>query len=81
MENLTLRGLMAIPSPNVSAKQQVQSLQKLTALFEHYQGQRPLFDTLSVGMSNDMTAAIENGSTMVRIGTAIFGARSTPSQD
>ena len=81
MENLTLRGLMAIPSPNVSAEQQVQSLQKLTALFEHYQGQRPLFDTLSVGMSNDMTAAIENGSTMVRIGTAIFGARSTPSQD
>lgn len=76
LTRLNLRGLMAIPSPHLDADQQMGSLKRLRALFEQYQIGRPQFDTLSVGMSSDTTAAIENGSTMVRIGTAIFGARS-----
>lgn len=75
LPNLTLRGLMAIPKANNDDKAQQQSLQKLRNAFLHYQSQLPCFDTLSVGMSNDMNTAIEHGSTMVRIGTAIFGAR------
>ncbi len=44
-------------------------------LFKELQAQYPTVDTLSMGMSNDLDIAIANGSTMVRIGTAIFGAR------
>ena len=70
-EHLVLRGLMAIPEKNSSA----QSFEQMQALFLQYQAQYPTLDTLSMGMSGDMTAAINSGSTMVRVGTAIFGSR------
>lgn len=69
--NLTFRGLMAIP-----AKTDVeQSFKKMKQLFEQVKVLSPTADTLSMGMSGDMSVAIANGSTMVRVGTAIFGAR------
>lgn len=75
LPHLKLRGLMAIPAPeNNPAKQRIalSAMQQLfTELQHHFEG----IDTLSMGMSDDLTAAIECGSTMVRIGTAIFGAR------
>lgn len=74
-ERLTLRGLMAIPKANPSAEQQHKSLAKLKELFDHYHTSLSNFDTLSVGMSSDMAEAIQHGSTMVRVGTAIFGKR------
>lgn len=75
LPNLTLRGLMAIPAPDVSDAQQRQTLSTLKQTFDRLAVNRSQFDTLSVGMSNDMQLAIAHGSTMVRIGTAIFGAR------
>ena len=75
-ERLSLRGLMAIPNANPSEKQQRETLSKLKELYDHYHTSLSNFDTLSVGMSSDMTEAIKHGSTMVRIGTAIFGKRS-----
>lgn len=75
MDNLVLRGLMAIPKADVSEQHQQQTLTQLHDLFEHYRTKLSNFDTLSVGMSGDTEAAIANGSTMVRIGSAIFGAR------
>lgn len=74
-EKLCLRGIMAIPKANPSEKEQAHTLGKLKELYDHYHKSLANFDTLSVGMSSDMNAAIKNGSTMVRIGTAIFGKR------
>ena len=76
MPNLRLRGLMAIPAANVSESQQRDTLGQLHALYAQLQTTTEGIDTLSVGMSNDMALAIAHGSTMVRIGTAIFGSRS-----
>jgi len=72
---LRLRGLMAIPKANPRSHQQQETLQKLKQLFDLYHTKVSGFDTLSVGMSGDMQEAILHGSTMVRIGTAIFGSR------
>ena len=74
-EKLCLRGIMAIPKANPSEEEQHHTLGKLKELYDHYHKSLANFDTLSVGMSSDMNAAIKNGSTMVRIGTAIFGKR------
>ncbi|WP_269520838.1 YggS family pyridoxal phosphate-dependent enzyme [Alteromonas sp. BMJM2] len=74
-EKLCLRGIMAIPKANPSEEEQHHTLGKLKELYDHYHKSLTNFDTLSVGMSSDMNAAIKNGSTMVRIGTAIFGKR------
>lgn len=75
LPRLRLRGLMAIPAPEQSYARQLAVGQRmadaLASLKKHY----PSVDTLSLGMSDDMDAAIAAGSTMVRIGTAIFGAR------
>jgi pyridoxal phosphate enzyme (YggS family) len=74
LPNLQLRGLMAIPEPGVGST----SLKELHTLFETIQSKLGLykhFDTLSMGMSDDLELAIGSGSTMVRIGTAIFGKR------
>jgi len=69
LPRLKLRGLMAIPEPGAG----VERYRALKALFDEL---APLgVDTLSVGMSEDMDLAIAEGSTMVRVGTAIFGAR------
>ncbi|WGE76619.1 YggS family pyridoxal phosphate-dependent enzyme [Actinobacillus equuli subsp. haemolyticus] len=75
LPNLRLRGLMAIPKPESEAEQQKIALRKMQQLFDRLQVEFEGIDTLSMGMSDDMQSAIECGSTMVRIGTAIFGAR------
>ncbi|MEH6344573.1 MAG: YggS family pyridoxal phosphate-dependent enzyme [Bermanella sp.] len=74
MGNLTLRGLMCIPAPldESALKNEFRLMhQAFLELNKHY----PQVDTLSMGMSADLNTAIECGSTMVRIGSAIFGAR------
>ena len=72
-ERLQLRGLMIIPS-----KANTDAFARTKQLFEDIKIEHPelqKWDTLSMGMSDDMSAAIANGSTMVRVGTAIFGSR------
>ncbi len=76
LPRLKLRGLMAIPKPESEPEQQKIALDQMNELFLQLQSQFEGIDTLSMGMSDDMPSAIECGSTMVRIGTAIFGARS-----
>ena len=77
-DNLVLRGLMIIPSKTDDIEQQRLSFRKAHTLFQHLATQYPSIDTLSMGMSNDMALAIAEGSTMVRIGSALFGRRATP---
>lgn len=77
LPHLKLRGLMSIPDP-VSENDLQRAHQQLKALFEEIKADHPtpeIFDTLSMGMTNDLELAISEGSTMVRIGTALFGAR------
>lgn len=74
---LQLRGFMAIPKANPTVEQQTKTLHTLAELFVQYRTSLSNFDTLSVGMSSDMHQAIKYGSTMVRVGTAIFGKRDT----
>ena len=75
LPKLTLRGLMAIPAPTPEVPQQRRAFAQVRGLFEALQQQGLRLDTLSMGMSDDMEAAIAEGATIVRIGTAIFGAR------
>ncbi|MHA6672872.1 YggS family pyridoxal phosphate-dependent enzyme [Enterobacter mori] len=75
LPRLTLRGLMAIPAPESSYERQFAVAQQMAVAFEALKTCYETVDTLSLGMSDDMEAAIAAGSTMVRIGTAIFGAR------
>lgn len=75
--NLQLRGLMAIPKANATPAEQDDSFPQLQQAFVALQADYPSVDTLSLGMSNDLSKAIAHGSTMVRIGTALFGARDT----
>ncbi|CAI0980167.1 Uncharacterised protein [Serratia grimesii] len=75
LPNLRLRGLMAIPAPQEDYQNQLAVFSQMRDAFQALQQQYPQVDTLSMGMTDDMTAAIAAGSTMVRIGTAIFGAR------
>lgn len=77
LPNLTLRGLMSIPANVSDYRSQLSAFKQLSDLKETLSKRFPeqQIDTLSMGMSGDMEAAIEAGSTMVRIGTAIFGAR------
>lgn len=79
LNNLQLRGLMIIPTHSDDIKQQQQSFQQAKMLFRQLAEIYPAVDTLSMGMSDDMAVAIAEGSTMVRIGTAIFGPRLTSS--
>jgi PLP dependent protein len=72
LPNLELRGLMAIPEPGAG----VDRYRELKQFYEKLQGEFR-FDTLSVGMSGDLETAIAEGATLVRIGTAIFGARNS----
>ncbi len=75
LPRLKLRGLMAIPSSTDDFEQQSITFKKMSELLQQLQQLGFEADTLSMGMSNDYEAAIACGSTMVRIGTAIFGAR------
>ena len=77
LPKLRLRGLMSIPDP-VSDEDLKRSHQLLRSLFAELKQAHPapeIFDTLSMGMTNDLELAVTEGSTMVRIGTALFGAR------
>lgn len=75
LPNLTLRGLMAIPAPTDEPEQQRAPFRRLRELRDDLITQGYELDTLSMGMTGDLEAAILEGSTMVRIGTALFGAR------
>ena len=76
LPNLRLRGLMAIPEPTDDVAAQRAAFARLRELRDGL----PLpLDTLSMGMSHDLDAAIAEGATWVRIGTALFGARDYPS--
>jgi len=79
LEYLSLRGLMVLPSKTDDAGLQRIAFQKSHQLFEQLKLIYPSVDTLSMGMSDDMESAIAEGSTMVRIGTALFGKRTTRS--
>jgi pyridoxal phosphate enzyme (YggS family) len=75
LPRLKLRGLMAIPAPSVSFEEQRAAFRQVVALQQQLIEQGIALDTLSMGMSGDMEAAIAEGATIVRIGTAIFGQR------
>jgi pyridoxal phosphate enzyme (YggS family) len=75
LPRLRLRGLMAIPEPAPDFEAQRALFLRAAAVFEEMRGAGLEVDTLSLGMSADLEAAIAAGSTMVRIGTAIFGGR------
>ena len=75
MERLTLRGIMAIPAPQTDVNAQRKVFRRLHTLYQQIRSNHPTVDTLSMGMTADMEAAISEGATMVRIGTAIFGQR------
>lgn len=77
LPNLTLRGLMTIPKASQSAQELVNTYQHMHQLFVNLQHSFETVDTLSMGMSADIEPAVLNGSTMVRVGTAIFGPRNT----
>lgn len=75
LPHLKLRGLMAIPAPETDYDRQLAVCQRMAKAYNALKQHYPDIDTLSLGMTDDMDAAIAAGSTMVRIGTAIFGAR------
>ena len=78
LPRLQLRGLMGLPQADQSEADTLQSFQALATLFHKIQHLDSQIDTLSMGMSNDMELAIRAGSNMIRIGTALFGARQYP---
>ncbi|MBR9867633.1 MAG: YggS family pyridoxal phosphate-dependent enzyme [Oceanospirillales bacterium] len=82
LKNIRLRGLMAIPASNDDPEQQRKPFAQMNDLLKSLQQQLPdqPLDTLSMGMSDDMDAAILEGATIVRIGTALFGPRDYSSQ-
>ncbi len=75
MPNLTLRGIMAIPENTPDLERLKSQFKQLRSLYLSLQDQYKQIDTLSMGMTGDLELAIEQGSNMVRIGTAIFGSR------
>lgn len=81
LPHLALRGLMSIPEPTTDPSLELQIHQRTRALFDTLgqslkaQGLAPSWDTLSMGMTADLESAILAGSTLVRVGTAIFGRR------
>lgn len=76
LPGLRLRGIMSIPEPAPDFASALEVHQRSHALYESLKAQGFDLDTLSLGMSADLEAAIHAGSTMVRVGSAIFGARS-----
>ena len=75
LPNLKLRGLMAVPAPSDDVATQRLNFAQLREWRDQINQQGLQLDTLSMGMSHDFAAAIAEGATMVRIGTAIFGTR------
>ncbi|HEY9066980.1 MAG TPA: YggS family pyridoxal phosphate-dependent enzyme [Burkholderiaceae bacterium] len=75
LPGLRLRGLMAIPEPAADFERQREPHRALRKLYESLRSTGLALDTLSIGMSADLEAAIVEGATIVRVGTALFGAR------
>lgn len=75
LPGIRLRGLMTIPAPRDSSVEQRQAFARIAAAMDDLRQRGIDCDTLSMGMTHDMAAAIAEGSTLVRIGTAIFGER------
>ena len=75
LPGLALRGLMAIPVPHEDPQARRPAFRAMAALFEALAARHPGVDTLSMGMSDDFPVAVAEGATLVRIGTALFGAR------
>ncbi len=75
LPRLVLRGLMTIPEPTRDAGLQRRRFATLASLLAELRDEGLAIDTLSMGMSDDLESAVEEGSTMVRVGTAIFGPR------
>ena len=75
LPNLKLRGLMAIPAPSDTEEGKKAPLREMFSLYTQLKDMGFDIDTLSMGMSSDMKEAVECGSTMVRVGSAIFGPR------
>jgi pyridoxal phosphate enzyme (YggS family) len=72
---LRLRGVMVIPTPHADVEARRPAFRRARQLFEAMTARHPHVDTLSMGMSDDLEIAVAEGATMVRIGTALFGAR------
>ncbi|WP_219116526.1 YggS family pyridoxal phosphate-dependent enzyme [Janthinobacterium sp. UMAB-56] len=75
LPRLRLRGLMAIPEPETEIKLQRRAFAQLRALYEQLKAEGLALDTLSMGMSADLRAAVLEGASIVRVGSAIFGSR------
>ena len=75
LPRLILRGVMALPAPTLDPQAQAAALAQVRVVFDQLKAAGLPIDTLSMGMSGDLEAAVEQGSTMVRVGTAIFGHR------
>jgi len=75
MPRLKLRGLMSIPEPSTDYNKQREQFKQVRECYDALLAKGFALDTLSIGMSDDYAAAIEEGSTIVRIGSALFGAR------
>ena len=78
LPQLSVRGLMGMPEPGIGEPATRQQFMMLAALYAEAQSQMDSVDTLSIGMSDDLEIAVACGSTMVRVGTALFGARPEP---
>ena len=77
LKNIRLRGLMGMTSGNLAVNERSKYFKKLTEAFDNLNHQGFNLDTISMGMSEDYDLAIQNRSNMIRIGTALFGKRST----
>ncbi len=75
LPNVKLRGLMAVPAPSEDMSEQRVAFSRLRMLFDQLKAEGLPLDTLSMGMSHDFEAAIYEGATIIRIGSAIFGNR------
>lgn len=75
LPRLRLRGVMALPAPSNDPKTQAEALSRVKSVFDSLTAAGIPLDTLSMGMSQDLEAAIAQGSTLVRVGTALFGKR------
>ena len=78
LPRLKLRGLMCLPPPEDDPARQRYWLRQLRELFESVNADGAGLDTLSMGMSSDLEAAVHEGATLLRIGTALFGPRVAP---
>ena len=75
LPRLQLRGVMALPAPSPDPAVQAEALAQVRVVFEQLRAAGLPLDVLSMGMSGDLEAAVAQGSTMVRVGTALFGQR------